>query len=66
MSACRNERLARVHELVPLSHAIAAIDLGDGKQVLVVMDHNSRVLARRTLRCRPWQLGEPSRVWWRV
>ena len=53
----RNERLARLRELVPLSHAIAAIDLADGKQVLVVMDHDSRVLARRTLRCRPWQLG---------
>jgi hypothetical protein len=53
----RNERLARLRELVPLWHAIAAIDLADGKQVLVVMDHDSRVLARRTLRCRPWQLG---------
>jgi transposase len=53
----RNQRLSRLRELVPVTNAIAAIDLADGKQMLVVMDHDSRVLARRTLRCRPWQLG---------
>ena len=54
----RNNRLARLRELVPVTNAIAAIDLADGKQMLVVMDHDSKVLARRTLRCRAWQLGE--------
>ena len=53
----RNERLSRLRELVPASNAIAAIDLADGKQMLVVVDHDSRVLARKVLRCRPWQLG---------
>jgi transposase len=53
----RNNRLSRLRELVPALNAIAAIDLADGKQMLVVMDHDSRVLARRTLRCRPWELG---------
>ena len=40
-----------------MSNAIAAIDLADGKQMLVVVDHDSRVVARRALRCRAWQLG---------
>jgi transposase len=53
----RNARLARLRERVPASNAIAAIDLADGKQMLVVVDHDSRVLARLTLRCRAWQLG---------
>jgi hypothetical protein len=44
----RNRKLTRVRELVPVRNAIAAIDLADGKQLLVV-DHDSRVLARRTL-----------------
>ena len=54
----RNNRLARLRELVPVTNAIAAIDLADGKQMLVVMDHDSKVLARRMLRCRAWQLGD--------
>ncbi|MDQ3383511.1 MAG: hypothetical protein M3519_06995, partial [Actinomycetota bacterium] len=33
------------------------IDLVDKKQMVVVTDHDSRVLARRTLRCRAWELG---------
>ena len=53
----RNARLARLRGLVPASNAIAAIDLADGKQMLVVVDHDSRVVARRVLRCRAWQLG---------
>jgi hypothetical protein len=53
----RNARLARLRELVPVSNAIVAIDLADGKQMLVVVDHDSRVVARRVLRCRVWQLG---------
>jgi transposase len=33
------------------------IDLADRKQMLVVTDHDSRVLARRTFRCKAWDLG---------
>jgi transposase len=54
----RNRRVSRLRSLVPVTNAIVAIDLADGKQMLVVCDHDSRVLARRTLRCRPWQLGD--------
>ena len=53
----RNARLARLRELVPLDHAIVAIDLADKKQMVVVCDHDSKVLARKTFRCRAWDLG---------
>jgi transposase len=54
----RNARLARLREVLPRENAILAIDLADDKQVLVLVDHDSRVLARRALRVRAWQLGE--------
>lgn len=53
----RNARLARLRELVPVDHAIVAIDLADKKQMVVVCDHDSKVLARKTFRCRAWGLG---------
>jgi transposase len=53
----RNARLARLRELVPQENAIVAIDLADRKQMVVVTDHDSKVLARRTFRCRAWDLG---------
>jgi transposase len=53
----RNARLARLREFVPLTNAIVAIDLADRKQMVVVTDHDSKVLARRTFRCRAWDLG---------
>ena len=53
----RNARLARLRELVPIENAIGGIDLADRKQMVVVCDHDSRVLARRTFRCRAWDLG---------
>jgi transposase len=53
----RNARLDRLRALVPVSNAIVGIDLADRKQMLVVTDHDSKVLARRTFRCRAWDLG---------
>src|SRR5450631_194299 len=53
----RNARLNRLRELVPVRHAIVGIDLADKKQMVVVTDHDSKVLARRTFRCRAWDLG---------
>ncbi|WP_374969497.1 IS110 family transposase [Terrabacter sp. BE26] len=38
-------------------NAIVGIDLADRKQMLVVTDHDSKVLARRTFRCKAWDLG---------
>ena len=54
----RNARLARLRELVPVTNAIVGIDLADNKQMVVVTDHDSKVLARRTFRCRAWDLGQ--------
>lgn len=42
---------------MPVTNAIAGIDLADKKQMVVVTDHDSRVIARRTFRCRAWDLG---------
>src|SRR3954468_7881532 len=53
----RNARLARLRALVPVTNAIVGIDLADAKQMVVVTDHDSKVLARKTFRCRAWNLG---------
>jgi transposase len=53
----RNARLGRLRGLVPVTNAIVGIDLADAKPMVVVCDHDSRVLARRTFRCRAWDLG---------
>jgi len=52
----RNARLAQLRVLVPARNAIVGIDLADVKQMVVVCDHDSKVLARRTFRCRAWDL----------
>ncbi|MFC5238291.1 IS110 family transposase [Pseudonocardia zijingensis] len=44
--------------MLPREHAILALDLAADKQVFALTDHDSRVLARRTVRCRTWQLSE--------
>ena len=43
--------------MVPVTNAIVGIDLADAKQMVVVTDHDSKVLARKTFRCRAWDLG---------
>src|SRR6266581_4649621 len=54
----RNARLAELRLLVPRENAIAGIDLAEDNQAVVVTDHDSKVLARRSPRCKAWQLGE--------
>jgi len=53
----RNARLARLRAMVPVTNALVGIDLADAKQMVVVCDHDSKVLARKTFRCRAWDLG---------
>ena len=53
----RNARLVRLRALLPLVNAVIGIDLADAKQMVVVTDHDSKVLARRTFRCKAWDLG---------
>jgi transposase len=55
--ATANARLARLRETVPLENAIVGIDLAERKQMVVVTDHDSKVLAGWTFRCRAWDLG---------
>jgi transposase len=54
--ARRNARLERLRAVVRAELGIVAIDLADDKQVVVVCDHDGRVLARRTWRCKAWAL----------
>src|SRR5258708_7527831 len=53
----RNARLARLRQLLPAGNAIVGIDLADDKQAAVVTDHDSRVIARRRVIARAWELG---------
>jgi hypothetical protein len=46
-----------LRELVPVTNAIVGIDLTDDKQMVVVTDHDSRVVARKTFRCKAWAMG---------
>lgn len=52
----RNEKLARLREIVTRSTAVLAFDLAADKQVCALTDPDSRVLARRTVRAKAWQL----------
>ena len=74
----RNDRLARLRAVVTRETAVLAFDLAADKQVCALTDQDSRVLARRTVRCKAWQLeavgwglaraagqGSP-RWWWRA
>lgn len=53
----RNARLQKLRAAVPVRNAIVGIDLAERKQMVVVTDHDSKVLARRTFRCKAWDLG---------
>ena len=53
----RNARLQRLRVLVPVTDAIDGIDLAGVKQMVVVTDHDSKVIARRTFRRQAWDLG---------
>jgi len=47
---------------VAVASAIVEIDLADRKQAVVVCDRDSTVLARKTLRCKAWDLGADQRA----
>jgi transposase len=44
----RNARKAALRALVPAVNAVAGLDLGENRQALAVVDHDGRVLARRS------------------
>jgi transposase len=53
----RNARRERLRVLVPTTSAIVGIDLGEDTQMIVVTDHDSRVLARRQVTAKAAGLG---------
>ena len=53
----RNRRLDALREAVRHDRAVLAIDLGEDKQVAVVMDHEGRVLARKVSAQKAHQLA---------
>jgi transposase len=53
----RNAKLVELRRLVRADHAIVGIDLADKKQVVVVCDHDSQVLARKTVKVKAWDMG---------
>ena len=54
----RNARKERLRGLVPRDGAVVGIDLGEEKQALALIDHDTRVLWRKTARVRAHRLGE--------
>jgi transposase len=53
----RNDRIEGLRRVVTPDRAILAIDLGEDKQVAVVVDHDGRVLGRRTVLLKAHALG---------
>jgi transposase len=54
----RNARRERLRGLLPRDGAVIGIDLADEKQAIAVIDHDVRVLARKTVRVKAFRLGE--------
>jgi len=53
----RNDRIEQLRRVVTPDRAILAIDLGEDTQVAVVLDHDGRVLGRRTVLVKAYALG---------
>jgi hypothetical protein len=54
----RNARRERLRKLLPRDGAVIGIDLAEDKQALAVVDHDVRVLARKTVRVKAFRLGQ--------
>ena len=55
----RNARRERLRGLLPRGGAVIGIDLAEDKQALAVIDHDARVLARKTVKVKAFRrLGE--------
>jgi transposase len=53
----RNDRIEGLRVVIRPDRAILAIDLGEDKQVAALMDHDGRVLGRRTVMVKAFALG---------
>jgi transposase len=54
----RNARRERLRALLPRDGAVIGIDLAEDKQALAVIDHDVRVLARKTVKVKAFRLGQ--------
>jgi transposase len=54
----RNDTLERLRGVITRETAVLAFDLAADKQVCALTDQDSRVLARRTVKAKAWQLAE--------
>src|SRR6266571_3295858 len=54
----RNARREQLRGMLPRDGAVIGIDLADEKQALAVIDHDVRVLVRKTVRVEAFRLGE--------
>lgn len=54
----RNARRERLRAMLPRGGAVIGIDLGEDKQAIAVIDHDARVLARKTVRVKVFRLGQ--------
>jgi hypothetical protein len=54
----RNARRERLRGLLPRDGVVVGIGLAEDKQALAVVDHDVRVLARKTVRVKAFRLGE--------
>jgi transposase len=53
----RNDRIEALRVVIRPDRAILAIDLGEDKQVAALLDHDGRVLGRRTVTVKAFALG---------
>jgi hypothetical protein len=53
----RDSRIETLRAMVRRDRAVLSIDLGEDKQVAVLMDHGCRVLGRRVAKAKAHQLG---------
>jgi transposase len=53
----RNARIAAVRAVVRRDRAVLAVDLGEDEQAAALVDHEGRVLARKIVKAKAYQLG---------
>src|ERR1700730_15579017 len=53
----RNARRERLRAMVPRDGVVIGIDLAEDKQAIAVVDHDGRVLARKTVKVKAFRLG---------
>ena len=54
----RNARRELLRAMLPRDGAVIGIDLAEDKQAIAVVDHDARVLARKTVRVKAFRLGQ--------